>query len=106
MTMWLVILVAGVLTFVIRLSFIVLLERIVVPAWLERALQFVPVAVLSAIIVPEVLQPGGALDLSFGNARLLAAVLAVIVAWRTKNTLLTIAAGMIGLFAFRFVFGG
>lgn len=104
MSLWLIIIVSGVLTFVIRFSFIMLLDRIVVPLWFQRGLQFVPVAVLSAIIVPEVLQPGGVLDLSPGNARLLAAVLAVVVAWRTKNTLLTIGAGMIGLLAFQFVF--
>ncbi|MBF8282806.1 MAG: Branched-chain amino acid transport, partial [Anaerolineales bacterium] len=40
------------------------------------------------------LQPRGALDLSLGNARLLAGGLAMLVAWRTKNVLLTIAVGM------------
>jgi branched-subunit amino acid transport protein len=64
----------------------------------------VPVAALTAIWVPEVLTPGGKLDLSLGNARLLAGALAVVVAWRTKNILLTIVIGMAGLLLLQWVF--
>ena len=39
--------------------------------------------------------PGGTLDLTLGNPRLIAGVIAALVAWRTHNTLLSIAAGMI-----------
>jgi branched-subunit amino acid transport protein len=39
----------------------------------------------------------GSLDFSFANTRLLAGIVAIIVAWFTKNTLLTILAGMIAL---------
>ena len=58
---------------------------------------FVPVAALTAIFAPELLTPKGSLDASLGNARLLAGVLAIAAAWRTKNVLLTIAVGMAGL---------
>ena len=54
----------------------------------------VATAVLSAIILPELLQPGGTLDISLGNARLLAGLVAILVAWRTKNILWTLAVGM------------
>ncbi len=91
---WLTILLAGVVTFATRLSFIALLERIRVPAWFQRALRFVPPAVLSAIIVPETVTRNGAADLSLHNPQIWAACAAVLVAWRTKNVLLTILAGM------------
>ncbi|MCA9919570.1 MAG: AzlD domain-containing protein, partial [Anaerolineales bacterium] len=52
-------------------------------------------AVLSAIILPELFMPGGALDLSLDNARLLAGLAAILVAWRTKNILWTLAVGMV-----------
>jgi branched-subunit amino acid transport protein len=87
----------GVLTFLTRLSFILLLGRIETPNWLTRALRFVPPAVLSAIIFQEVLIRDGALALSLDNLRLPAALLAGFIAWRTGNTLLTIAAGMVAL---------
>jgi branched-subunit amino acid transport protein len=95
---WLTIILAGILTFLTRLSFIFLLGRWQPPAWLGRALRFVPPAVLSAIIFPEVLLHDGALNLAMGNLRLWAALLAAVVAWRTRSILLTILAGMAGLY--------
>jgi branched-subunit amino acid transport protein len=95
---WLTIALAGALTYLTRLSFIVLLGRWTPPAWLGRALRFVPPAVLSAIIFPEVLMNENGLNLAAGNDRMWAALVAVLVAWRTKNVFLTIAAGMAALY--------
>ena len=97
MTTWLVILGMGLVTYAIRLSLIALLGRMQVPPLVQRGLRFVPPAVLSAIIFPELLRPSGALDLSLGNVRLLAGIVAMLVAWSTKNVLLTIAVGMAAL---------
>jgi branched-subunit amino acid transport protein len=97
MNYWLIILAMGLVTFGIRLLPIVLLGRVEIPIGVQRALRFVPPAVLSAIVAPELLMPRGALDVSIGNARLIAGLIAMLVAWRTKNVLLTIAAGMIVL---------
>lgn len=94
MTLWLTLIVAGLLTFGIRLSFIAVFGQRPIPGFAQRALRFVPPAVLTAIIVPELLLPGRQFDLSLGNARLLAGLLAAVVAWRTRNILLTIVAGM------------
>jgi branched-subunit amino acid transport protein len=87
----------GVVTYAIRLSLILLLGRLNVPPLVQRALRFVPPAVLSALIVPELLMPGGTLMVSLGNPRLLAGVLAGAVAWKSKNILLAIAVGMVAL---------
>ncbi|MCA9949547.1 MAG: AzlD domain-containing protein [Anaerolineales bacterium] len=43
------------------------------------------------------LMPNGLLNVSLGNGRLLAGLVAIIVAWKTKNVLLTIIVGMIVL---------
>jgi branched chain amino acid efflux pump len=90
----LIILGMGIVTYAIRLSLIVLLGRIEVPPRVRRALRFVPPAVLSALILPELLLRDGVLDLSLGNARLLAGTLAALVAWRSRNALLAIGMGM------------
>ncbi len=103
MTTWLIILSMGAITYLIRLSLIALLGRVEVPPLVQRALRFVPPAVLSAIVAPELLRPAGTLDLSPGNVRLLAGILAAVVAWRTRNVLLTIAVGMAALWALRAV---
>jgi len=49
----------GIITYAIRLSLILLLGRLTVPPLVQRALRFVPPAVLSALILPELLLPGG-----------------------------------------------
>ena len=94
MNLWLTVLGMGLITYAIRLSFVLFGERGQEPAVFQRGLKFVPTAVLSAIILPELLQPGGTLDISLGNARLLAGLIAALVAWRTQNVLATIGAGM------------
>jgi branched-subunit amino acid transport protein len=93
----------GAVTYAIRLSLILLLGRIRVPPLVQRALRFVPPAVLSALILPELLLPGGTLMLSLWNLRLLAGMLAGLVAWRSKNVLLAIAVGMLALWTLRAV---
>jgi branched-subunit amino acid transport protein len=103
MNVWLLLISMGLVTYAIRLSLIVLIGRVDVPPLIQRALRFVPPAVLSAIIFPELLRPGGTLDLSLGNVRLLAGVLAALVAWRTKNVLLTIGVGMVALWVLQAV---
>jgi branched-subunit amino acid transport protein len=102
---WITIIISGLLTFAIRLSFILVLGRMKVPDSFTRALRFVPAAVLSAIILPEMVRPGGELNLSIANPRLLAGLVAALIAWRTKNILLTIVAGMGALWLFQFIFG-
>ena len=105
MNIWLVMIIAGLATFATRLSFILLLDRIRVPDWFRRGLRFVPVAVLSAIILPALTSPQGSLSISWRNPQLLAGAVAILVAWRTKNVLLTIAAGIAALLLFQFVLG-
>jgi branched-subunit amino acid transport protein len=103
LTLGLIILSMGAVTYAIRLSLIMLLGRVEVPPLMRRGLRFVPPAVLSAIIFPELLQPGGTLNLSLGNPRLLAGALAALVAWRSKNALLAIALGMLALWTLQAV---
>ena len=97
MNPWLMIIAAGAFTFLTRLSFIALLGRVNAPEWLTRLLSFVPPAVLTAIIFRDVLIQNGAFISSVASPKLLAAIIAGGVAWRTKNVLATIAVGMAAL---------
>ena len=103
MMIWLVLIIGGVLNFAMRLSFIYLLGRMRIAEAVRRALRFVAPAVLSAIILPELVAPTGTPDLSPGNYRLIAGAVAMLVAWRTKNAVLTILAGALVVVAFQFV---
>ncbi len=97
MNLWPVLVISGLITFTTRLSFIALVGQRPVPSLVRRALRYVPLAVLTAIVVPELLIPGGKLDVSLGNARLFAGLLAMVVAWRTRSAMLTIVVGMVTL---------
>jgi len=97
MNIWLVMLLGGLITFGMRFSFIYLFGKLHVPETLRKALHYVPPAVLSAIIFPEIFLRDHQLDVSLSNQRLLAGLVAVIVAYLTKNTLVTILAGMLAL---------
>jgi len=101
---WLVFLLGGLLTFGMRFFFIYLLGRFEVPEVMRRALRFVPPAVLSAIVVPELMIQSDQINVSLTNFRLLAGLVAVLVAWKSKNTLLTILGGMLTLLILEFVF--
>lgn len=92
---WLLFLAIALGTFSLRFSFIYLFGKIEMPDWLRRALRFVPASVLAALVFPALTHPAGVLDLSLGNIRLLAGIGGALVAWRTKNVLLTIAVGMV-----------
>jgi branched-subunit amino acid transport protein len=104
MNIWPVMLLGGLITFGMRFSLIYLFGRFEIPETVRRALHYVPPAVLSAIIFPELFLPGGTLDLSLGNTRLLAGLIAILVAWFTRNTLITILAGMLALVLLKLVF--
>lgn len=96
MRLWLVIFAAGVITYLIRFSFILALEHSKLPGWFSRGLLYVPPAVLSAIIVPELTHWNGVtVNLSWNNPQFIAGFLAILVAWRTRNVVLTLAAGLI-----------
>lgn len=97
MSIWLVIIIAGLLTYGIRLSFIFLHGKVSMPETLQRALRFVPPAVFTAIFLPELMITDGALNVTLENERLIAGSLAIVVAWRTKNVILTIVVGMLTL---------
>ncbi len=94
---WAAVLLAGLGTYALRASFLFLFERLGdVPEGVEMALDMVPAAVLSALVVPAVVAPEGAIALS-GNGRIPAALVAAVVAWYTESILATIVAGLVAL---------
>jgi len=93
MSILLVLLFGGLLTFGMRFSFIYLLGRMAVTKRFQRVLRLVAPAVISAIVVPELLLNSSGLHLSLANDRLIAGLFAMLLAWRTKNTLITIVVG-------------
>ena len=104
-SIWLLFLAIGLGTFLLRFVFIYLFGKIEMPDWLRRALRFVPAAALAALVFPALTHPAGQRDQSMQNFRLLAGLGGAIIAWRTRNVLLTILIGMILLWILEMLFG-
>jgi branched-subunit amino acid transport protein len=95
---WVVIVVVGALNYLSRLSFIALFAHVEMPPFVSRALRFVPSTMLTAIVVPAVVFTAPAtLSFSYTNPKLVAALAAALIAWRTKNPTATMVGGMVAL---------
>lgn len=85
--------VAGVGTYLLRASLVVLLGRVTVPAALERSFRYIAPAVLAAIVAPALLLDGeGRLDVL--DVRVAAGIAAGLAAWRWRTIPATLAAGL------------
>ncbi|WP_097458654.1 AzlD domain-containing protein [Mangrovitalea sediminis] len=102
---WFTIVGAGLITLVLRLSFIALSDVLKLPPLAQRALHFVPPAILSALVWPTVVIRHGQLDLSVHNFYLIATLIAAIVAWRTRNIFLTLLVGMAAFWLLQYWWG-
>ena len=92
---WLVMILGGVFTFATR--FVMLSGWVThhLPRWLIDALAFVPIAVLTAILLPAVLiDPVTQQIIVFGNARIVATIVATIIALLTRSVIATISSGL------------
>ncbi|MEL6270842.1 MAG: AzlD domain-containing protein [Chloroflexota bacterium] len=92
-------------TFGVRYPSLALVGRMQLPDSVIRALRYVPVAVLTAIIVPYILFREAGFTFSFTNSYLIAGIIAALVSWRTKNLLLTIGVGLVCFFVYRILLG-
>jgi branched-subunit amino acid transport protein len=92
------------ITFAIRYSFFALPAGKTFPPWVGRVLAYVPVAVLTAIVVPMVLIPDGERwSLDWRNAWLAGALASGVIAWRFNKLLVAIVVGFAVFFAWRWL---
>ncbi|MDF2569843.1 MAG: hypothetical protein K0R55_1447 [Sporomusa sp.] len=90
-------------TFFTRFGSLALLQKTGLPTWFERWLKHVPIAILTALIVPSLLLPQGQIDFSLNNHYLLAGVLAAIVAYTCRNAILTMGLGLTAMLSLRWL---
>jgi branched-subunit amino acid transport protein len=94
MNEWLLIGLMALVTFVPRYLPFALAGRVRVAGWLERALGFVPIAVLTAIVAQASMIRDGAMALTLDNYHALAALVAFAVSLATRHLFLTILSGL------------
>ena len=101
--LWLIFLLIGFATTLPRASFVVLAQRLTLPAVLQRALRYAPAAALAAIVMPDVLLVAG--ELHPLNPKLLAAAAALWAALLWRNPWLPFFVGMTVLLGLRQLLG-
>ncbi len=101
---WLLMVAAGVGSFAIRYSFVGLLSKGEVPRWAVNLLRHVPAAALTALVITSMLPHGTESPGGVDSLRVVAVLLAGLVAWRTRSMLATIVSGMAGLWLLKFIF--
>ena len=89
---WAIVAALGVGTYLIRVSFLVLIGSRSMPDWVLRHLRYTPVAVLPGLVAPLVIWPA-ATDGTFDPPRFIAAAVTVGVAWFTGRLLVAVVAG-------------
>lgn len=103
-TLWTVIIGLGVGSFLLRFFFIGFVGNRPMPDWLLRHLRYTAVAILPALVAPQVLWPaatGGETE----PARLSAAVVALTVGLLTKNVLAAMFSGALTLYGLLYLLG-
>jgi len=96
-TYWPIVVILGIGTFLIRFSFILIMDKWPLPEAMQRMLRFIPASVMTALVVPSVLLQKNGVTSFAGWERVIAAFIAVLVAWKTRNILATIVSGMVSL---------
>jgi branched-subunit amino acid transport protein len=92
--MWLTILGMCVVTYALRATMLVTGGKRF-PAWLERGLEYVPIALFAALVAPGLFRPHGQLAL---GPEAVAGAVAALVAWRTGGKMPLILLTGVGTF--------
>ena len=89
-----------------RSFFLILGERVQVPAWILEAIRFAPLAAMIAILAPEIFLPataGSVTELNLRLPNIWGGIAAIIAFYLTKKMLSTLIIGMAVYTAARFL---
>lgn len=93
MNIWIIIFGMAVVTYLPRVIPLTTIDEALLPNWIKRALYYVPIVVLSAIVGRELLPSEAWLHYRV-DAHLVAGMVAIGIAWFTRSTILTVIVGV------------
>lgn len=102
-TLWIVIIGLGIGSYALRFAFLGIVGDRPMPAWLLRHLRYTAVAMLPALVAPQVVWPA-ATDGQADLPRMSAAMVTLVVGLLTKNVLAAIFSGAATLFGMLWLF--
>ena len=100
---WLSIIIAGILTYLTRMTMIALVSREMLGDKIKAVLEYVPSAVFPAIIFPGIFINDFGTFIEMNDPKIFGALVAVIVGYFSKNIIATISAGLVSYWFLIFV---
>lgn len=91
---WVSIVLLTMSTLITRSGFFLFGHAVKLPPKLQHALGYAPAAAMAAIVMPDLMTSGGAVDINWANPKLLAGIGGGIFFMATRHLLGTIVAGM------------
>jgi branched-subunit amino acid transport protein len=101
---WLSIIIAGVLTYLTRMTMIALVSRDMLGDKIKAVLAYVPSAVFPAIIFPAIFINDYGTFVEINDPKIFGAIVAIIVGYFSRNIILTILSGLISYWLLVFYF--
>ena len=92
---WSSVIVAGILTYLTRTTMVTLVNKNILSSKIKQILGYVPAAVFPAIIFPGIFLNDTGFFISLDDPKIIAATLAIIIGYFTKNVIATILSGLI-----------
>ena len=91
---WLSILIAGVITYFMRMTMVALVDRDLLGERVKAVLTYVPSAVFPAIIFPGIFINDYGAFIEMNDPKIFGAIVAIVVGYFTKNVIATIISGL------------
>ena len=97
------IIVAGILTYITRMTMVVLIDRRVLGTKLKQVLSYVPSAVFPAIIFPAIFYNDYGNLIELTNPKIYGAIVAIVVGYLSRNIIATIFSGLLSYWVIIFL---
>ena len=101
---WLSIIVAGILTYLTRMTMVALVSRDMLGDKIKAVLAYVPSAVFPAIIFPAIFINDYGAYIEMNDPKIFGALVAIIVGYFSRNVIATIFSGLLSYWIIIFVF--
>ena len=92
---WLSVIIAGILTYITRMTMVTLIDRKVLGIKLKQVLGYVPSAVFPAIIFPAIFFNDYGSLIEINDPKIYGAIVAIVVGYFSRNIIATIFSGLI-----------
>ena len=92
---WLSVIVAGILTYITRMTMVTLVDRRVLGIKLKQVLGYVPASVFPAIIFPAIFFNDYGSLIEINDPKIYGAIVAIVVGYFSRNIIATIFSGLI-----------